>query len=188
MNAFDWVVALAAAVAVLVGFSKGAARVALGIAALVAGFFVATRFQDVVGAPLVKVGLGTGPSAVLSWSVLYLGTVVAGGYIGWLASRALSKLRLAWADRVGGASLGLVATALFTAALVHPLAASPTLGPRVLGGSALAPYAAAITDAGNRVVPEALANRYREGVGRVRALWRARREQAPAEVGPPAED
>lgn len=177
MNVFDWIVVVAGALAVLLGFAKGAARISFGLLTLVAGFFVATRFQDPVAASLVKVGIGTGPAAVLSWAVLYLGTVTAGGFLGWMFSRALQAAKLGWADRIGGASIGVVAGALFAAALVHALAASHDLGPRALGGSLLAPYAAALADLGNAGVPAGLARRYREGVEAVRVLWRAERER-----------
>ncbi len=177
MNVFDWIVVVAGTVWILLGFAKGAARISFGLLALVAGFFVATRFQDLVAARIVNVGIGTGPAAVLSWAVLYLGTVAAGGFAGWAFSRALRAVELGWADRIGGASIGVVAGALFAAALVHALAASRDLGPRALGGSLLAPYAAALADFGNAAVPERLAGRYREGVEAVRVLWRAERER-----------
>ena len=177
MNAFDGIVAVIGALLVLLGFAKGAARISLGLLALVAGFFVATRFQDPVAARIVKVGIGAGAATVLSWAVLYLGTVTAGGFVGWAFSRALRAVKLGWADRIGGASIGIVAAALFAAALVHVLAASHDLGPRALGGSLLAPYAAALADVGNRGVPEGLAGRYRDGVEAVRVLWRAERER-----------
>lgn len=177
MNAFDWFVAVTGAVLILLGFAKGAARISFGLLALVVGFFVATRFQDPVAAQIVKVGVGAGPAVVLSWAVLYLGTVAAGGFVGWVFSRALRVAKLGWADRIGGASIGVVAGALFAAALVHVLAASHDLGARALGGSLLAPYAAALADVGNRVVPDGLAVRYRDGVEVVRVLWRAERER-----------
>jgi membrane protein required for colicin V production len=188
VNVFDAVVILVAAALFLVGLFKGAARISLGLVALVAGFFVATQFQDAFADRLVRIGIGAGPSAVLSWVLLYLGTILAGGFAGWLVSRALKAAKLAWADRIGGASLGIVAAALFAAALVHPLAASPTMGPRMLGESALAPYAAALADVGNRTVPEALAARYRDGVEAVRVLWRAQRERAGRDLTPSKED
>lgn len=188
MNAFDVLVILVAAALFLLGLFKGAARIALGLVALVAGFFVATQFQDPFADRLVRLGVGAGPAAVLSWALLYLGTLLAGGFLGWLISRALKVAKLAWADRIGGASIGVVAAALFAAALVHPLASSPTLGPRLLGNSVLAPYAAALADAGNLTVPEALAARYREGVESVRVLWRAQRERAGRDLTPSPED
>ncbi len=177
MNAFDWIVALAGTVLILLGFAKGAARISFGLLALVAGFFVAARFQEPVAAKIMTVGLGAAPAVVLSWAVLYLGTVAAGGFLGWVLSRALRAVRLGWADRMGGASIGAVAGAVFAAALVHVLAASEDLGPPALGDSVLAPYAAALADLANVAAPDGLAGRYREGVEAVRVLWRAERER-----------
>jgi len=188
VNFFDVFVALVAACLVILGFAKGAARISLGLIALVAGFFVATQFQDPVADAWLRVGVGAGPAAILAWGVLYVGTVIAGGLLGGLLARALKVVKLAWADRIGGASLGIVAASMFAATLVHLLATAPTLGPRVMGRSVLAPYAAALADAGNLTVPDELSDRYRNGVEAVRVIWRAQRERAGSEPIPQTED
>lgn len=176
VNAFDVLLLVAAAALAILGLAKGAARLLFGVAALAAAFVVAARFEDALALALTGLGIGRGASAILAYVALFLATLVAGGFAGWLVSKTLEAAKLGWADRIGGASLGVVAAALLAAFVVHPIAASPTLGPSILGGSALAPYAVAIADGVNLAAPEDLRKRYREGVETVRRVWNARLE------------
>ena len=119
-----------------------------------------------------------GALRLAAYAAIFLGTLVAGAVVGWLLRKLAKAALLGWADRLAGAAVGFVAGVLACSLVVLPLAAYLSEGSRLLSGSTLAPYAAAVADVVNRLSPADLAERYRKGIESVRKRWRGEAEPA----------
>jgi len=116
--------------------------------------------------------------------MIFLGVMLAGGLLGFLARRLLKAAMLGWADRLGGAAVGFAAAMLAAALIVLPVVAYSPWGARALADSRLAPYIAVVAEVATSLAPEDLSSRYRERVRDLRRYW----NHAPAEPaagGPP---
>jgi hypothetical protein len=86
--------------------------------------------------------------------------------------KLLKLAMLSFPDRLAGGALGIVASLLAAAFLVHPLVASSPDGSRLLATSKIAPYVTVVADLGNAMAPDAVAKRYDSGIESLRKIWR----------------
>lgn len=168
----DLILLVLAAAAFVVGFWKGLLRIVIGLASLVAAFIVASRLADVGAGWFAWAGWSGEVRHLLGYVLLFVGVLIAGGVLAWLARGLAKAAQLGCVDRVAGASLALLAAILGTSFLVLPLVAWSPAGAEALSRSKLAPYLAAVADLAARVVPDELETRYREGVETLRKRWR----------------
>jgi membrane protein required for colicin V production len=175
VNPFDVLLLVCAAVLVVVGMVKGLVRVLIGIVALAAAFVLAARYHEGLAA---RIAVSQLPATVLragSYALIVLGVMLLGALVAAVVRRLVQAAMLGWADRLGGAALGLVAATLLAALVVLPLVAYFPSGAGLLEGSVLAPYVTVVSDLANLVAPEDLATRYRRGVEQLRRHWRGER-------------
>ena len=173
MNRFDLLLLLLAALLITLGMIKGLVRILIGTAALVAAFALAAVYHQPLAARLGWQSASPGTQALVSWGLIVVGVLLAGGLVVWFLRKALTIAHLGWVDRLGGGALGLVAATLIAAFVILPLAAYPG-APRLLDGSVLAPRIAPVSDLASPLVPDDLERRYHEGVDGLRRAWRAR--------------
>ena len=172
MNAFDVVLVGLVVAGAVIGLARGAMRIVIGILSLFVAFFLASRYQDSIASVLVARHVAEGPARVAAYVFIFLMTMVAGGLVAWIVGKMLKIAMLSWADRLGGAALGMTGAMITAAFLVHPLAASTPGGSRVLAESKLAPYVSVVADLCNAIAPEAVAKRYDQGMETLRKIWR----------------
>ena len=171
MNSFDIVLLVLACVLVVIGMAKGLVRILIGLAALVAAFALAAIYHQPL-ADRLNFEISVEATRLISYALIFLGVMLAGGLIAYLVRRLLKAAMLSWADRLGGAALGLVAAAVAAALLVLPVVAYSPHGTRLLGDSLFAPYVTAVADLANELVPEELSQRYLDGIEDLREFWR----------------
>jgi membrane protein required for colicin V production len=172
MNAFDVVLIVVLVAGGLIGLSRGAMRIVIGIVSLFVAFILASRYQDSIASVLVARHVAQGPARVAAYVFIFLLTMIAGGLVAWLVGKMLKLAMLSWADRLAGAALGLAGALITAAFLVHPIAASAPGGSRVLAESKLAPYVSVVADLCNAIAPDAVAKRYNQGMETLRKVWR----------------
>jgi membrane protein required for colicin V production len=172
MSNFDIVLLIMAGILVLVGMMKGLVRILIGVAALVAAFALAARYHEPLAARLAAVDLPDEPLRLLSYAAIFLGVMIAGGALAWTGRKVIKAAMLSWADRLGGAAVGLLAALLAAALLVLPMVAYFPGSHAMLQRSLLAPYVTVVCDLANVVAPEDFSNRYREGIEGLRRYWR----------------
>ncbi len=172
MNAFDLVLIVVLVAGGLIGLTRGATRIVIGIVSLFVAFILASRYQDSIASVLVARHVAQGPARVAAYILIFLLTMVAGGLVAWIVGKMLKIAMLSWADRLAGAALGLAGAMITAAFLVHPLAASTPSGSRLLAESKLAPYVSVVADLCNAIAPDAVARRYNQGIDTVRKIWR----------------
>ena len=179
MNAFDFSVLVLAAALAVYGTWKGMARLLISGVAVVAAFVIANRWHEAAARHLAASGSPSAGARLGGWLVLFIATMVAGAVAGWLAARLLSAASLGWADRLGGAAVGLAGALLVAAVVTLPLAAYGGAGSRLLRGSRLAPYVTTVSDWINIAAPDGLARRYEIASAGLRRAWRSEeRERA----------
>ncbi len=169
MNGFDIAVLVVAGVLVVVGLLQGVIRILVGMAAIVVAFLLASRLHQ----PLADLFVDE-PNTWLrvgAYILIFLGVMMAGGLVAYLLRAVIKAAMLGWADRLAGAALGLVATALTLSLLIMPLVAYAPKGDSVLAGSVLAPYLVTISDLFYSFAPEEMREYYRRGVEELRELW-----------------
>ena len=112
--------------------------------------------------------------------------MLAGGLVAFFAGKLVRAAMLGWADRLGGAALGLVAALLAAALIVLPVLAYSPYGERVLARSVLAPYVAVVADLATNLAPSDLGQRYRRKIEDLRRYWQRQLLEAEAPDGPRA--
>ena len=171
MNGFDVALLVVGCILVLIGMWKGLVRILIGIAALIAAFALAARFHEPLAARLTWVRLPDEPLMLLAYISIFLGVMLLGGALAYLLRRLLRAAMLGWADRMAGAALGLVATALLSSLLVLPFVAYSERGQEVLRRSVLAPWVTAVANLASPLMPSDLADLYRSRLEELRRLW-----------------
>ena len=140
MNAFDTVILVVIALLMLVGLLKGLTRLAIGIAALAAAFVLAARFHPPVAASIAAAAGLTEPVATAAaYAAIFLGTMLAGALVAFVARRTLKLAMLGWVDRLAGAALGLIAALLAAGLVLLPAVGRVPAGESLLRESVLAP-------------------------------------------------
>lgn len=169
MNGFDIVVVVVAGGLAVLGLVQGVIRLLVGVAAVIVAFILASRFHQ----PLADLWVDD-PNTWLrigAYLAIFFGTLLAGGLVAWLLRALIKAAMLSWADRLAGAAVGLAAAALIMALLILPVVAYTPGGETALRHSVLAPYLLVVSDLFNRLAPQDLAERYREGVDELRRRW-----------------
>jgi membrane protein required for colicin V production len=174
MNAFDIVLLVLACGLVLYGMIKGLVRILIGVAALVAAFVLAARFHQPLAEQFSGINIGAEPRRLIAYLLIFLGVMLAGGVLAFLLRKLLKVAMLNWADRLGGAAVGLVAAMLAAALIIMPLVAYSPFGEKALADSMLAPYVMVVADMAAMLVPQELSERYRNKVEDLRHYWRER--------------
>ncbi|HEX5043451.1 MAG TPA: CvpA family protein [Candidatus Polarisedimenticolaceae bacterium] len=174
MNAFDLTFGILLAALVLYGLLRGLVRVVLSIAALIGAFLAANAWHEPLAAHLEASGAALPLRRIVAWAVLFVGVILLGAVLSFLASRLVRAAALGPLDRLAGAALGALAAILAGAALAVPLAAYGGEDARLLRGSRVAPYVTAVSDWINVVTPDGLAQRYERASAALKRTWRDR--------------
>lgn len=172
MNGFDGLLVVIAGLALFFGLWKGLARIAVGLIALVAAFLIASRFDRALVPSLRFLHASDEALRFVAYLVLFVGVLVAGALVGWLARKLLTAVALGWADRLAGAAAALIVALVAAAFLLLPLVAWMPGGVDAIAGSKLAPYVAAVSDIANLAAPDDLAQRWHQRIEALRKRWR----------------
>jgi len=174
VNAFDIVLLILVCILVLFGLIKGLVRILIGMAALVAAFVLAAQFHRPLAESLSGLGINAELLRLIAYLLIFLGVMLAGALVAFLTRKLVKAAMLSWADRLGGAAVGLVAAMLAAALVILPLVAYSPYSERILANSVLAPYVTVVADMANMIVPEELSEQYRRKVEDLRRFWRER--------------
>jgi membrane protein required for colicin V production len=174
VNGFDLILCALFAALVLYGLVRGLVHVACSMAALVAAFAAANAWHEPLAAHFQASGAALSARRIVAWVAIFVGVLLVGAVVSWLATRLVRAAALGFLDRLAGGALGAIAAVLAGAALAVPLAAYGGDDSRLLRGSRLAPYVTAVSDWMNVAVPDGLAQRYEHASAALRRTWRDR--------------
>jgi uncharacterized membrane protein required for colicin V production len=126
MNTLDIVLIALLLLPALLGLFKGLTNLLTAFLGIWAAFFLAPLGQRLLSPQLFKVFGSKDLSDVVAYGLGFVLVILLAGVVGWLISRSLKKLDLQWANRLGGAALGLACGLLLSGVMV---AALRTLAP-----------------------------------------------------------
>ena len=118
------VIVVSALVSFLRGFVREAASLLTWIGAIVVTLMFTSRFATLIPADTIS---SAAARAAISAAVLFFGTLMIGGLVGWLLSRVTAGGALGVVDRTFGALFGVLRGALIIALLVLLANLVPTL-------------------------------------------------------------
>ncbi|MDP3062524.1 MAG: CvpA family protein [Chloroflexota bacterium] len=119
MNWLDIVVLVATAIAAFIGWFVGVLRAIVGLAGLVVGVVVASRFHAGLADSIISKFISS-PSAakVVAFLIIVVLVLLLAMVLGGILKKVLSLLMLGWTDKVVGLALGVVVClAVFSALL-----------------------------------------------------------------------
>lgn len=135
----DWLILAILLYSIVASALQGFVREVFGLAAVIVGALLAAWLHRIV-APLFKDVVKTENLALFfGFSVIFLGTLLAGFVIIWLITRFMKFAKLQWADRLLGAAFGFIRGWVIGAVLLLGLTAFEVQTER-LKNSELAPY------------------------------------------------
>jgi len=144
MNALDIAIIAILVVPAMIGLFKGLVNVAVAFVGLWLAFVVAGLFAPNAASALAP-WLGAGPLVgVVAYGLVFAGTLLSAGLLGWVVTRSLKALDLQWLNRLAGSLTGLACGLLLSGVLVggwRAVAPDST----VLATSMLAPPVATVT-------------------------------------------
>ena len=171
MNGFDIALLIFMGILVVVGLMKGLVRILVGLAALVAAFFVASSFHRPLAESLGRLDISIEILRLLCYLALFIATLLAGAVLAFLLRSLLKVAMLGWADRLAGAALGVAGAFIAFALLVLPIVAYTPNGAGILNRSVLAPYVLVAADLAARAAPSDLVDRFRKQLGELKERW-----------------
>lgn len=180
MTAWNWldcILAAIAAVSVVTAIMRGFVLELISLASVVLGLVVtaigypraAVWFEDVAKSHEIALGLG--------FLVLFIGTLLVGSLIGWIAPKLIKTAGVQWFDRFLGAIFGLGRGVLVDAVLLLAMMAF-AIKPEAVRLSVLAPYVTTGTRVIALAMPGDLRAQFRSGFEKFRDALVQRDKQA----------
>jgi len=117
MNWLDIVIMVGIGVAAFIGVRKGIIKMALTLAGLVVGIFLAGRYYVPFSQHLTLIHQAS-LARVAAFAIIFIGVMVVAILLARLLGWAASAMMLGWANHLGGGILGFVVGALFCGAFL----------------------------------------------------------------------
>jgi membrane protein required for colicin V production len=175
VNWLDFVLAGLLAVCVVQGLLRGFTRLALGLAATLAGLFLAIWFYGVAAAPFTPYVKNEQVANLLGFLAIFVLVQILGALVSWLAGKFVRSAGLDGLNRVLGAAFGILKAAVVGIILVMALVAFPVKPlPDSVAGSRLAPYFIEASHVLVYLAPRELKDGFLATYERVRKFWENR--------------
>ena len=170
LNVLDWIVVVIVASSVISSVLKGFAREAISLAAVILGLLLASWFYPQAGS-LVSAYVKTQEIASLvGFILIFLGVLLAGAIISFVATKFLRVVDLQWFDRLLGVAFGLARGWLVGSVIFLGLTAFP-VQIEVVQHATLGPYLLMSARVLAVITPAPLKEQFLEGYDKVRSLW-----------------
>jgi len=181
LNWLDITLIVIAAIIVVSGFKQGFSRVAVGLAALVAGIFLACWFYGVAGAFLLPFVSKPALAHIAGFIIVFVVVQIVGALLSWLLAKLFKWTGLTWLDRLLGGLFGVLQAGLVGIVLVMILMAFPIMPvPRSVADSKIAPYLAGAANVLVNVAPRELKDGFWATYSRLLQIWSGQGDQPAA--------
>lgn len=170
----DWLILLILLVSVAFAALKGFTRELIGLGSIVLAFLLASWFYTAAAAPFKDVVKTENLALFLGFSIVFLGTLIAGVLVAWLVSTFMKFAKLQWFDRCLGALFGLVRGWLVGGIILIGLTAF-NIQPLSVKNSVLAPYFLPASRMIALVTPSEFKDRFRSGYDAIEQWWKEQR-------------
>jgi membrane protein required for colicin V production len=177
MSAFtfvDWLILIIVLASVVFAALKGFTRELIGMGSMVLAFILASWFYTAAAEPFKDVVKTENLALFLGFSIVFLGTLIAGILIAWLVSTFIKLAKLQWFDRCLGALFGLVRGWMLGGIILVGLTAFNIQSVSVKN-SVLAPYFLPASRMIALVTPSDFKDRFRSGYAAIERWWKEQR-------------
>lgn len=172
MNWLDIFLLIVLGVFVLEGVRQGFTRLAIGMASTLLGLLLAAWFYGTAAAWLAPYLSSKALANVGGFLLIFVGIQIAGGLLAWGLATIFKWTGMSWLDRMLGAVLGAVKTALTGIVLVMVLTAFPIQPvPDSIAHSKAAPYLMEASHVLVYLCPREVRDGFTATYDRVRDLW-----------------
>jgi membrane protein required for colicin V production len=137
-SALDWIILAILVYSVVISTMRGFTREVIGLAAVLVGVLLASWFYRPFSRIFKDVVKTENLALFLGFSLIFIGTLLAGVLVIWLVTRFTKLVRMQWFDRLLGAAFGLIRGWLIGSVLFLGLTAFDVQADRVKA-SELAP-------------------------------------------------
>jgi membrane protein required for colicin V production len=160
MNELDVAILVVLAAFALYGAFKGLVRLGLGFASLALGILFAIWFSGSLSFMLEPWIRSVPGRRLAAAALIFFAMVIGCAILAWLIRKALKPVRLLWADRVAGATVGLLLASLLIASAMVPLAALLPADSSLLSESVVTPHVLRVSAALKNLVPADMKARF----------------------------
>jgi membrane protein required for colicin V production len=187
MNGLDYVILAAIGLGALFGSARGILRIASSLIALVAAAYLASIYDQPVGARLARVfSMRPGSGATLGYIVIFLAVMVVVAWGGGKLAQLIRAVHMSWADRLGGAIVGAGLGALVAALVVVVVTVTLPVDTPLVRQSQLAPRVLDYSHDVAGFVPVDLRDAYYYREAQVVTYWNQHRTTPPESSSEPA--
>jgi membrane protein required for colicin V production len=177
-NWFDIFLLLIVAVSIITGWHAGLARVAIGLAATIAGFMAGFWCYRLVGAKLQPWIASETTADVIGFFLIFFGVVILGSLLAAGLSRLLKWVGLSWFNLLLGGVAGFFRGALMVAVLADIIVAfAPSPMPHYLQTSRVLPYANEVAALLAELAPQQLKDSFLQQWENLRQFKASRKPQ-----------
>lgn len=162
MNSLDIVFLAIIGVSVLYSFIRGLVREIFSFLAVILGFLGASYGYVVFARWLRRWVENETLAQILAFIALFILIAFLLGLMGRLLSRAVKKMDLRWADRIGGAAFGVIKAVLLIAIILLILTAFLPARSKMISDSKAAPSILAVSRGLSHLAPFKLRSLYAE--------------------------
>ncbi len=182
MNWLDYVFLFFILVFSIQGLSEGFARLVVGLAAAIAGLFVASWTYGVAAAYLLPFVSSRSVANVLGFVLIFIAIQILGAIVGRMLHKLFKWTGLGWLDRLLGFAFGSLKAILVGIVLVLILTAFPMKPvPDAVSRSRIAPYLIGAAQAISYIAPRELRDGFAETYDRLLNLWKKGIRELPKE-------
>jgi len=167
----DWFVLIILLASIVFAFLKGFVRELIGLASIVLAFLLAAWFYTAASSLFKDVVKTENLALFCGFSIVFLGTLIAGFLVAWLISTFMKFAKLQWFDRCLGALFGLIRGWLLGGIVFLGLTAFDIRISSVRN-SELAPYFLPASRMIALVTPSEFKDRFRSGYAAIERWWK----------------
>ncbi len=172
MNKLDIIFIVIISVTLIRGFLRGIVKELIGIGGIIAAFLVATNYYPLMEPYLAKVISNSQLITIVSYSCLFVATLLVIFFIGSVIRELLKNLSLGWLDSLGGGLFGFIKGVLICSMLLLLLTFAVSPRSNLLAQSKLSPYVTRITQKIIYFIPKSLKNEFKNKTKEMEERWR----------------
>lgn len=172
MNILDILILVILGFCIVRGIFRGIIKELTSIVGVFVGFYVAYNYYSVVAHVISRFFTNKAYLNIVSFFLAFTILFLAVGLVGVILKRVFKVVALGWADRLLGATFGLVKAVLIVSVLLVPLTAFLPQKSSIIKDSLLAPYATTISQVMVTVVPQEMKEKFGDNINALKEAWK----------------